>query len=85
MKIRKELWFGYSLMLLIIVPILAFTPWAGLMDGHLGKDDLGHLGLIMLAMIVVAIMLGFPTALVLAWVFDVTTDGLKVARARVAA
>jgi TRAP-type mannitol/chloroaromatic compound transport system permease large subunit len=65
MKIRKELWFGYILMALIVIPIVIFTPWAGLMDGHLGKDDLGHLGLIMLAMIVVTIMLGFPTAFTL--------------------
>jgi TRAP-type mannitol/chloroaromatic compound transport system permease large subunit len=65
MKLRKELWFGFSLMAIIIIPILAFTPWAGLLDGHLGKDDLGHLGLIMLALIVVTIMLGFPTAFTL--------------------
>jgi TRAP-type mannitol/chloroaromatic compound transport system permease large subunit len=65
MKLRKELWFGFTLMALIIVPIIAFTPWDGLFDGHLGKDDLGHLGLIMLALIVVTIMLGFPTAFTL--------------------
>jgi TRAP-type mannitol/chloroaromatic compound transport system permease large subunit len=65
MKLRKELWFGFSLMALIIIPIVAYTPWAGLLDGHLDKDDLGHLGLIMLATIVVTIMLGFPTAFTL--------------------
>ena len=57
MKIRKELWFGFSLMAIIIVSIVVFTPW-----GHLTN---GHLGLIMLALIVVAIMLGYPTAFTL--------------------
>src|SRR5574338_839719 len=42
---------------LIIGAILIFTPW-----GHLTN---GHLGLIMLALIVVAIMLGYPTAFTL--------------------
>ncbi len=57
MRIRKELWFGFSLMAIIIVAILAFTPWSNLSNGHLG--------LIMLALIVVAIMLGYPTAFTL--------------------
>ena len=57
MKLRKELWFGFSLMALIIAPILFFTPWGSLTNGHLG--------LIMLALVVVAIMLGFPTAFTL--------------------
>jgi TRAP-type mannitol/chloroaromatic compound transport system permease large subunit len=57
MKVRKELWFGFSLMALIILPILIFTPWQNLTNGHLG--------LIMLALVVVAIMLGFPTAFTL--------------------
>src|SRR5438552_1353446 len=57
MKLRKELWFGFSLMAIIIVSILAFTP-----RGHLAN---GHLGLIMLALIVVAIILGYPTAFTL--------------------
>ena len=57
MKIRKELWFGFSLMAIILVSIVAFTPWTQLTNGHLG--------LIMLALIVVAIMLGFPTAFTL--------------------
>jgi TRAP-type mannitol/chloroaromatic compound transport system permease large subunit len=57
MKVRKELWFGFSLMAIIIVTIVAMTPW-----GHLTN---GHLGLIMLALIVVAIMLGYPTAFTL--------------------
>ncbi len=44
---------------------MIFTPWASFVDGHLSRDDLGHLGLLMLALIVVAIMLGFPTAFTL--------------------
>jgi len=64
-KIRRELWFGFSLMAIIIVTVLIFTPWASLFDGHLSHDDLGALGLLMLALIVVAIMLGFPTAFTL--------------------
>ncbi|HEU4353575.1 MAG TPA: TRAP transporter large permease subunit [Burkholderiales bacterium] len=62
---RKELWFGFTLMALIVVAVLIFMPWANLLDGHLSKEDLGHLGLLMLALIVVGIMLGFPTAFTL--------------------
>ena len=65
MKIRKELWFGFSLMAIILATVVIFTPWASFADGHLSRDDLGHLGLLMLALIVVAIMLGFPTAFTL--------------------
>jgi TRAP-type mannitol/chloroaromatic compound transport system permease large subunit len=65
MKVRKELWFGFSLMAVILATVLIFTPWANFADGHLSRDDLGHLGLLMLALIVVAIMLGFPTAFTL--------------------
>ena len=65
MKLRKELWFGFSLMAIIVVAVLVFMPWAALMDGHLSKQDLGYLGLLMLALIVVAIMLGYPTAFTL--------------------
>jgi len=57
MKIRKELWFGFSLMAIIVTAILVFTPWTSLTNGHLG--------LLMLALIVVTIMLGFPTAFTL--------------------
>jgi len=64
-KIRKELWFGFSLMAVIIVTVLVLTPWGNLFDAHLSKADLGVLGLLMLALIVVAIMLGFPTAFTL--------------------
>ena len=57
MKLRKELWFGFSLMAIIVISILVFMPWGNITNGHLG--------LLMLAMIVVAIMLGFPTAFTL--------------------
>ncbi len=65
MKIRKELWFGFALMALILVTVVVLTPWANFADGHLSHEDLGVLGLLMLALIVVAIMLGFPTAFTL--------------------
>jgi len=56
-KVRKELWFGFVIMALIAIPVLVFTPWTNLTNGHLG--------LLMLALIVIAIMLGFPTAFTL--------------------
>jgi TRAP-type mannitol/chloroaromatic compound transport system permease large subunit len=56
-KLRKELWFGFSLMAIILLAIAIFMPWGNLTNGHLG--------LLMLALIVVAIMLGFPTAFTL--------------------
>jgi TRAP-type mannitol/chloroaromatic compound transport system permease large subunit len=65
MKVRKELWFGFSIMALIVIPVLVFTPWSHLLDANLTRADLGVLGLLMLALIVVAIMLGFPTAFTL--------------------
>jgi TRAP-type mannitol/chloroaromatic compound transport system permease large subunit len=65
MKIRKELWFGFALMAIILATVIIFTPWSGFVDGKLSHDDLGALGLLMLALIVVAIMLGFPTAFTL--------------------
>ena len=55
--IRKELWFGFILMGIILAVLLVVTPWTNLTNGHLG--------LIMLGLIVVAIMLGFPTAFTL--------------------
>jgi TRAP-type mannitol/chloroaromatic compound transport system permease large subunit len=64
-KIRKELWFGFSLMAIILATVLIFTPWGNLTDAHLSREDLGVLGLLMLALVVVAIMLGFPTAFTL--------------------
>jgi TRAP-type mannitol/chloroaromatic compound transport system permease large subunit len=57
MRLRKELWFGFSLIALIVLPTLLFMPW-----GHLTN---GHLGLMMLSLIVVGIMMGFPTAFTL--------------------
>ncbi len=36
MKIRKELWFGFSLMGIIILATLIFTPWTSMSNGHLG-------------------------------------------------
>ncbi len=58
MKIRKELWFGFSLMGLIILAALGML---------LGAEKItnGHIGLLMLSLVVVAIMLGFPTAFTL--------------------
>jgi TRAP-type mannitol/chloroaromatic compound transport system permease large subunit len=56
-KLRKELWFGFSLIGLIVLPTLLLMPW-----GHLTN---GHLGLMMLSLIVVGIMMGFPTAFTL--------------------
>jgi TRAP-type mannitol/chloroaromatic compound transport system permease large subunit len=58
MKIRKELWFGFILMGLIV---------AGTAVMLLSAETLtrGHLGLMMLALVVVAIMMGFPTAFTL--------------------
>lgn len=58
MKLRKELWFGFTLMAILI---------AGTALMLLSADTItsGHLGLMMLALVVVAIMLGFPTAFTL--------------------
>jgi TRAP-type mannitol/chloroaromatic compound transport system permease large subunit len=64
-KLRKELWFGYSIMALIVIPVLVLTPWRDLFDGNLSHADLGVLGLLMLALICVGIMIGFPTAFTL--------------------
>jgi TRAP-type mannitol/chloroaromatic compound transport system permease large subunit len=65
MKVKKELWFGFSLMAIILATVVIFMPWSNFFDGHLTRADLGYLGLLMLALIVVAIMLGFPTAFTL--------------------
>jgi TRAP-type mannitol/chloroaromatic compound transport system permease large subunit len=56
-KFRKETIFGFTIMGLIILPTLLFMPWGNLTNGHLG--------LMMLSLVVVAIMLGFPTAFTL--------------------
>ncbi len=58
MKIRRELWFGFILMALIIAGTAVMLLAAP-------KLESGHLGLMMLALVVVAIMLGFPTAFTL--------------------
>ncbi len=55
--IRKELWFGFGLMAIILATVVVFMPWSNLTNGHLG--------LLMLGLVVVAIMLGFPTAFTL--------------------
>ncbi len=57
MKLRKELWFGFSLMAIMVATILVLMPWGNITNGHLG--------LLMLGLVVVAIMLGFPTAFTL--------------------
>jgi TRAP-type mannitol/chloroaromatic compound transport system permease large subunit len=56
-KMRKELWFGFSLMAALIIPLVVLMPWTHLTNGHLG--------LMMLALICVGIMLGYPTAFTL--------------------
>ncbi|MFF7397689.1 TRAP transporter large permease subunit [Achromobacter sp. NPDC008082] len=57
MKIHKALWFGLSCIGIVLAMIAFLTPW--------GQLTTGHIGLLMLALIVVAIMLGFPTAFTL--------------------
>ena len=58
MRIRKELWFGFSLMALIGAAALTMVFSVDTMTN-------GHYGLLMLSLVVVAIMLGFPTAFTL--------------------
>jgi TRAP-type mannitol/chloroaromatic compound transport system permease large subunit len=58
MKIRKELWFGFVLMGLIGSAALTMVLSVDTMTN-------GHYGLLMLSLVVVAIMLGFPTAFTL--------------------
>ncbi len=55
---RKEVWFGLSIMAMVVVGLFVLMP---------APADItnGHLGLLMLALIVIAIMLGFPTAFTL--------------------
>jgi TRAP-type mannitol/chloroaromatic compound transport system permease large subunit len=55
---RKEAWFGLSIMAIVVGLVFYILPAPSQMTN-------GHLGLLMLAMIVVAIMLGFPTAFTL--------------------
>jgi hypothetical protein len=58
MKLRKELWFGFTLMGLIVAAALFMLV-------SVDKITNGHIGLLMLSLVVVAIMLGFPTAFTL--------------------
>jgi TRAP-type mannitol/chloroaromatic compound transport system permease large subunit len=55
---RKELYFGFSIMAAIVIGTLIAMPSFSDMTN-------GHLGLLMLSLVVVAIMLGFPTAFTL--------------------
>ena len=55
---RKEIWFGLTILIGIVLSIAVFMPSPADMTN-------GHLGLLMLALIVVTIMLGFPTAFTL--------------------
>src|SRR5436190_753810 len=55
---RKEVWFGLSMMALVVVLVFVLMPAPSQMTN-------GHLGLLMLAMICVGIMMGFPTAFTL--------------------
>ena len=75
---KKELRFGFGLMALILLTTAIFMPWTSMTNGHLG--------LLMLSLVVVAIMLGFPTAFTLmgmgvffAWLaYDSTSPDLAV-------
>jgi TRAP-type mannitol/chloroaromatic compound transport system permease large subunit len=55
---KKELWFGFSLMAILIAGCIYMLATAPVITN-------GHLGLLMLGLVVVAIMLGFPTAFTL--------------------
>ena len=55
---RKEVWFGLSIMAAVVIMVFVLMPPPSQMTN-------GHLGLLMLALIVVGIMLGFPTAFTL--------------------
>jgi len=54
---RKELLFGFIIMALVVLSTIILLPW--------GNIESGHMGLLMLSLVVVAIMLGFPTAFTL--------------------
>jgi TRAP-type mannitol/chloroaromatic compound transport system permease large subunit len=58
MTIRKELWFGFGLMALLVAGAATMLLSAPVITN-------GHIGLLMLGLVVVAIMLGFPTAFTL--------------------
>jgi len=54
---KKGAWFGIIMMAIVVILVFAMMPWSHMTSGHLG--------LLMLAMITIAIMLGFPTAFTL--------------------
>jgi TRAP-type mannitol/chloroaromatic compound transport system permease large subunit len=56
--VRKEVWFGLTIMAMVVLAAFILLPSPSEMTN-------GHLGLLMLALVVVAIMLGFPTAFTL--------------------
>src|SRR5512140_1042692 len=55
---QKGVWFGLIIMAMVVVATIVLLPPAA-------QITQGHLGLLMLSLIVVAIMLGFPTAFTL--------------------
>jgi TRAP-type mannitol/chloroaromatic compound transport system permease large subunit len=55
---KKEVWFGLTIMALVVLSAFVMLPSPSEMAN-------GHIGLLMLALVVVAIMLGFPTAFTL--------------------
>ena len=55
---KKEIWFGLAILAAVVIGVFILMPPPSQMTN-------GHLGLLMLALIVVAIMLGFPTAFTL--------------------
>ena len=55
---RKELYFGFAIMAAIVLGTVVYMP-------ALSDITNGHLGLLMLSLVVVTIMLGFPTAFTL--------------------
>lgn len=55
---KKEIWFGLSILVALVITLFAFMPAPADMTN-------GHVGLLMLALVVIAIMLGFPTAFTL--------------------
>jgi len=55
---KKEVWFGLTIMAMVVLAAFVLLPAPADMSN-------GHLGLLMLALVVVAIMLGFPTAFTL--------------------
>lgn len=55
---RREVWFGLTIMVGVVLTAFFFLPPFEQMTN-------GHMGLLMLALVVVAIMLGFPTAFTL--------------------